>query len=228
MCGRFIFFEVDKIPDRFDAIVEKTFNFSPNYNISPGQDVPIIIKEEKFNKVKLMRWGLTPFWVKNLKEFKPFINIRKESFLTKPHFYRYLKNRRCLIPSNGFYEWKKEEKTKTPYLITLKDMEIFSFAGIFDIYKDEENEIMSFAIITTEPNNKIKKIHDRMPVILDKEREKMWLDYEYKDYDNLIKFLTPYPDDLLDVYEVSTLVNNPESNYKELILPYKKDKNNLF
>ncbi|HQN49343.1 MAG TPA: SOS response-associated peptidase, partial [Caldisericia bacterium] len=134
----------------------------------------------------------------------------------------------CLIPSNGFYEWKKEEKTKTPYLITLKDMEIFSFAGIFDIYKDEENEIMSFSIITTEPNNKIKKIHDRMPVILDKEREKIWLDYEYKGYDNLINFLTPFPDDLLDIFEVSNLVNNPENNFKELILPYKKDKNNLF
>jgi len=87
---------------------------------------------------------------------------------------------------------------------------------------------MSFAIITTEPNNKIKKIHDRMPVILDKEREKIWLDYEYKDYGNLINFLTPFPDDLLDIFEVSNLVNNPENNYKELILPYKKDKNNLF
>ena len=228
MCGRFIFFEIDKIPERFDAIIEKTFNFSPSYNISPGQDVPVIIKEEKFNKVKLMKWGLTPFWVKDLKEFKPFINLRKESFKEKPHFYRYLKNRRCIIPSNGFYEWKKELKTKTPYFISLKDESLFSFAGIYDIYKDEEREIISFAIITTKPNDKIKEIHDRMPVILDKEKEKIWLDNNYQEYDNLINFLKPFPDDLINIFEVSTLVNNPENNFKELILPYKKDKNSLF
>lgn len=227
MCGRFIFFEVDKIESRFDAIIEKTFNFSPSYNIAPGQDVPVIIKEEKFNKVKLMKWGLTPFWVKNLNEFKPFINVRKESFETKPHFYKYLKNKRCIIPSNGFYEWKKDEKRKIPYFISLLNQELFSFAGIYDIYKDKDNEIISFAIITTEPNGYIKEIHDRMPVILDKENEKIWLDNEYSDYENLIDLLKPFNENLMNIYEVSTSVNNPENNFKELILPYKR-KDSLF
>lgn len=228
MCGRFIFFEVDKIESRFDAIIEKTFNFSPSYNIAPGQDVPVIIRKEKFNKVELMKWGLTPFWVKDLKEFKPFINVRKESFLTKPHFFKYLKNKRCLIPSNGFYEWKKEEKSKTPYFISLKNQELFAFAGIYDIYKSEEKEIVSFAIITTEPNSEIKEIHDRMPVILNKENEDIWLNNEYNNYDNLINLLNPFPENLMNIYEISTSVNNPKNNYKELILPYKKDKNLLF
>lgn len=227
MCGRFIFFEVDKIETRFDAIIEKTFNFSPSYNIAPGQDVPVIIREEKFNKVKLMKWGLTPFWVKNLDEFKPFINIRRESFSSKRHFYKYLKNNRCIIPSNGFYEWKKEGKRKIPYFISLLNQELFSFAGIYDIYKDKDNEITSFAIITTEPNAYIKEIHDRMPVILDKENEKVWLDNEYNVYENLINLLKPFPESLMNIYEVSTSVNNPKNNFKELILPYKR-KDNLF
>lgn len=227
MCGRFIFFEVDKIESRFNAIIEKTFNFSPSYNIAPGQDVPVIIREEKLNKVKLMKWGLTPFWVKNLNEFKPFINVRKESFESKPHFYKYLKNKRCIIPSNGFYEWKKDEKRKIPYFISLLNQELFSFAGIYDIYKDEYKEITSFAIITTEPNANIKEIHDRMPVILDKENEKIWLDNEYEIYENLINLLKPFNENLINIYEVSTSVNNPENNYKELILPYKR-KDSLF
>ncbi|MGQ9845614.1 MAG: SOS response-associated peptidase [Caldisericia bacterium] len=227
MCGRFIFFEVDKIESRFDAIIEKTFNFSPSYNIAPGQDLPVIIKEEKLNKVKFMKWGLTPFWVKNLNEFKPFINVRKESFETKPHFYKYLKNKRCIIPSNGFYEWKKDEKRKIPYFISLLNQELFSFAGIYDIYKDKDKEITTFAIITTEPNGYIKEIHDRMPVILDKENEKIWLDNEYSDYDNLIDLLKPFNENLMNIYEVSTSVNSPENNFKELILPYKR-KDSLF
>lgn len=227
MCGRFIFFEVDKIESRFDAIIEKTFNFSPSYNIAPGQDIPVIIREEKLNKVKLMKWGLTPFWVKNLNEFKPFINVRKESFESKPHFYKYLKNKRCIIPSNGFYEWKKDEKRKIPYFISLLNQELFSFAGIYDIYKDKDNEIISFAIITTEPNAYIKEIHDRMPVILDKENEKIWLDNEYSNYENLLNLLKPFNENLINIYEVSTSVNNPENNFKELILPYKR-KNSLF
>lgn len=228
MCGRFIFFEVDKVSSRFDAEIEKTFNFSPSYNIAPGQDVPIIVREEKFNKVYLMRWGLIPSWVKNLNEFKPFINVRRESFSTKPYFFKYLKEKRCIVPSNGFYEWKKEGNKKVPYFITIKDSEPFSFAGIFDVYKEDDIKIKTFAIITTEPNEKIKEIHNRMPVILDKEKEKIWLDYNLKEFDKLIKILEPYPEEYINLHEISPLVNNPENNFKELILPYKSDRKSLF
>lgn len=188
----------------------------------------MIIKEENFNKVKLMKWGLIPHWVKNLDEFKPFINIRSDSLLTKPNFYNFLINRRCIVPSNGFYEWKKVKKTKIPYFISIENNRLFSFAGIYDIYKNNEREILSFAIITTEPNEKIKQIHERMPVILDREGEKAWLDTGYENHKNLIKFFKPFPEDLMNIFEISNLVNNPENNFEELILPYKKEKGELF
>lgn len=163
--------------------------------------------------------------MKNKESLKPLINLRDDTLLNKENFSFYLKNNRCIIPANGFYEWKEENKTKKPYLIFLKNFKIFSFAGIFNVAQIDGEIIKTFAIITTEPNEKIKNIHNRMPVILKKEDENIWLDNNLKDLNELKKFIKPYPDEEIDLYEVSPLVNNPDNKFEELILPFKKDRN---
>lgn len=220
MCGRFIFFEVDKIEERFDITIDKNLNLKPSYNIAPSEETLLIFNESGLKKASLFKWGFIPSWAKDSKNIKPLINLRDDTLLNKETFSFYLKNRRCLIPANGFYEWKEENGSKKPYLFYLKDFSLFSFAGIYNIFNDED--LKTFAIITTEPNEKVKKIHNRMPVILKKEYEKLWIDSEINDLNFLKKFLAPYPDDEMCFYEVSPIVNNAENKFKEVILPYKK------
>lgn len=124
----------------------------------------------------MMKWGLVPFWAKDLKIGNRMINARAETLDRKPSFRHFLKSKRCLVPSSGFYEWKRVGKSKVPHYIKLKKREIFSFAGLYDIWRDGEgNEHKTFTIITTEPNGTLKPIHDRMPVILRQECEEAWL-----------------------------------------------------
>ncbi len=223
MCGRFIFFEVDKIEYRFDIVLDKGLNFKPSFNIAPSEETLVIINENSKKRVDLFKWGFIPSWMKNKENLKPLINLRDDTLLNKENFSFYLKNNRCIIPANGFYEWKEENKTKKPYLIFLKDFKIFTFAGIYNIVQINDEIIKTFAIITTEPNEKIKNIHNRMPVILKKEDEDIWLDNNLKDLNELKKFIKPYPDEEIDFYKVSLLVNNPGNKFKELIIPYNKN-----
>lgn len=225
MCGRFIFFEIDKIEDRFDVILDKSLNFKPSYNIAPSEETLIIFNENNKRRADLFKWGFIPSWMRDKENLKPLINLRDDTLLNKESFSFYLKNNRCVIPANGFYEWKEENGVKKPYLIFLKDFSLFSFAGIFNKIKLNGEEIKSFAIITTEPNEKIKNIHNRMPVILKKEYEDFWLNNNLKDLNKIKNFLKPYPDVEIDFYEVSPFVNNPENKFKELIIPYNINKN---
>ena len=168
----------------------------------------------------MMRWGFVPFWAKDPKIGNRLINARAETVATKQAFRVSFKRRRCLVPTTGFYEWKKSNDSKTPYYVHLKNDDLFAFAGIYDRWKDSDgNELLSFAIITTDANSLMKRIHNRMPVMLEREDEETWLKEGVLDDEELAEILTPYPSGEMETYLVSKAVNNPRNESEELIRP---------
>lgn len=220
MCGRFLLVDIEKISERFNVQIQSS-NLRKRYNISPGQPVQIIFQESS-NKMEEMKWGLIPHWAKDPSMGNRMINARSDSLLEKPSFRESLIKRRCLVPANGFYEWKKLGIEKVPYLIHLKGFSLFAFAGLYDIWRDENgNIIKSFTIITTNANSFMKEIHDRMPVILKKEDEEIWVNKNERDIKKLINLLKPYPSEEMYAYPVSKKVNNPNYDSEDLIKPYR-------
>lgn len=192
-------------------------DFKGNYNASPGQNI-LIRKNESPDRLTYAKWGLIPFWAKDPSIGNKMINARAETISEKSSFKNAFNKRRCLIPAGGFYEWKKEEsaKRKTPYFIFLKDRSLFYFAGLWEKWKNSQGEtIETTTIITTKPNEMMKDLHHRMPVILEKENALNWLSKENKD--NLLNLLNPIDASLLDAYIVSTMVNSPSNNSASLI-----------
>lgn len=221
MCGRFtIFAEFDDIIDRFDieaAIQSK--DYSPNYNVAPSHSVLSVINDGTKNRLGYLKWGLIPPWSKDEKIGYKMINARAETLTEKPSYRTAYKKRRCLIIADSFYEWKRHnDKTKTPMRIKLKTNELFGMAGLWESWESPSgNKIFSCTVITTTPNEMVKDIHDRMPVILKPEDEKVWLDPTINDTGDLNDFLKPLPEELMDAFEVSTLVNSPKNNSPNLI-----------
>ena len=215
MCGRFaLYSSVQAIVD-YAKILNRMQELNPNYNVAPGQRIPVIINKQDGKYFDIFQWGLIPFWAKDPKIGYKMINSRAETIAEKPSFKYAFKRRRCLIPANGFYEWRK--KDKQPFYIHLKDRELFTFAGIWENWKSPEGmNIKTCSIITTESNEFMQPIHHRMPVILDREKEFDWISDKMEDSKMLLPFLKPYEKNML-VYEISKEVNSPRNNYKELI-----------
>lgn len=215
MCGRYQLSVREKdISIRFHVEVYERL-YRPSYNCAPSQNLAVISNEEP-GKLSFYRWGLIPFWAKDPKTGYRMINAKAETINEKASFKNPFRRRRCLVLSNGFYEWKKHEKEKIPYRIFLRNVELFSMAGIWDKWKDAEGrEVRSFSIITTSPNDLMKKVHDRMPVILTREDEIKWL--EESDTGKLQDLLKPYNGSDLDMYQISTLVNSPRNNVPEIV-----------
>ena len=178
MCGRYSLNLDQNYYNRFE-VVNKLTSFPKNTQVSPGQVEPIILKQEGLTLVWTMKWGLIPFWAKDRAVGNKMFNVRAESLVTKIGFRKSFTTKRCLVPSNGFYEWKTENGKKNPYFIQVEDRPFFAFAGIYDLWEEPVSgrEVYSFAIITTEPNSVIKTLHNRMPVILRPQQEKVWLDH---------------------------------------------------
>lgn len=199
MCGRY---QVDTNRESLEKRygVELSSSFKSNYNVAPSQRMPVIREDA----AEIKEWGL-PLKFGD-KVFKKLINVRDDS-LKKPWAKRYLKGQRCLIPSTGFYEWKRSGASKTPYYIGLPDHSLFSFAGVFD----ED----TYAIITTNANKDMKKVHDRMPVILTKEEEKKWINPDISEEEHVMELVHPYGSEL-EIYPVSPAVNNPRNNDKSV------------
>ena len=184
MCGRFTLKTLpDQIEARFGAKFNERDKYKQNLNISPTQTVPVI-PDYRPDEIIWMRWGIVPGWWKGSKT--GLINIRSESLRTKKVFNKMFAEQRCIIPADGFYEWSDEVGQKIPYLFSRSDAEIFSFAGLW--FKNESG--LSVAIITCEPNNLVKKVHDRMPCILKQQDEKEWLNQRIAK-NNLEDFLKP-------------------------------------
>ena len=214
MCGRFALYSSFQAIKDYADLLNDNNEIEANYNVAPGQEIPILINNNQQNVLRLCKWGLIPFWAKDENIGNKLINTRSETIAEKPSFKYAFQRRRCLIPANGFYEWKKENKQ--PYYITLQNRELFSFAGIWEIWKSPAGkQIYSCSIITTLPNEKLTSIHHRMPVILKKEQEKNWLLLD--DQTLLLKLLISYPKEETLFHPVSLEVNSAKNNYPELI-----------
>jgi len=215
MCGRFSFSPKEiYIEERFDIEIEEGI-YNPRYNCAPTQNLAVISNSDP-GRLNWFRWGLIPFWAKDISIGNKMINARAETITEKASFKNPFKRKRCLVLSDGFFEWKKEENGKVPYRIIMKDGGLFAMAGIWDSWKDiDDKKINSFAIITTSPNELMENIHNRMPVILQPEMEKPWL--MNNDPVELLSFLKPYPAELMEAFPVSKLVNSPANDIPEVL-----------
>ena len=217
MCGRYTIIDIDKINYYFDlSLLQLPSNLIPRYNAAPGQALPIIIRKRK-NELHFMKWGLIPHWANNPKIGYKMINARSETLFQKPSFKIPIQKQRCLIPASGFYEWQKQGKEKIPYYIHLKNRPLFSFAGIYDIWKDKDGkEIKTYSIITTEANKLIQNIHPRMPVILEKDSENDWLNESFN-VNNIPDIIKPFPESDIEYYKIIQKINSSKTDSNDLI-----------
>ena len=216
MCGRFNLVGPGNLQFRF-ATQNELPGLPPRYNIAPGQQVVIITNHRE---MQLVRWGLLPHWAKEAKFGGKTINARAESVATKPSYRGPFRYRRCLIPATGFYEWLTTPEGKIPYHIRLKSEEVFGMAGLYDSWTDAEgNELRTCAIITTEANELMAPIHNRMPVIIRPEDEALWLDAGVTDPERLQPLLVPYSAGEMAAFLVSTAINRPANDSEEVLRP---------
>lgn len=224
MCGRFT--QKSERPDIQLEFYIQGWNAEPavSYNIAPSQKAGVIFRDDGKNVYDEFEWGLIPHWAKERKSSYSMINARAETVHQKPAYKYSFRHRRCLIPASGYYEWKHAGKIKIPFYIFLKQEPLFSFAGLYDEWgQDEREKARTFTIITTEANELIAGIHDkkRMPVIIPRKDRDSWLDVDAPDYNekNLLGLLKPFETKMMDAYEVSTLVNSPANNSPACIEP---------
>jgi len=216
LCGRFTLSTDIKTLINVFQLKEDIFDYIPRYNIAPGQDIHVIIREEDSRKLRLMKWGLIPGWAREAKIGYKMINARFETIDTKPAYKGPFQHRRCLIPADGFYEWSKKDKTRKPFRITLPGGILFAFAGIWDRWiSPQGNIVYSCSLITAPANEYLKEIHERMPVILDREQDyETWL--APADTSTLKGLLGTYRGKM-EIYPVSSLVNSPKYDHPGLI-----------
>jgi putative SOS response-associated peptidase YedK len=216
MCGRYTVVPKVKGNSRVAKLVEKKLK-AGHYNAAPSQALPVVTNQQP-DELQFFSWGLQPFWAKDVKSVKRSINARAETLAEKVSFRNLLKSKRCLVPADGFFEWQATPQGKVPHRIMLKSENTFSFAGLWDVWADKETgEVLhTFSIITTEANDLVKPIHDRMPVILSPEAEELWLD-DHETQEELLSLLRPYEAGKMKAYTVSPLVNSPLKNVPEVI-----------
>lgn len=194
MCGRFVLVtDLTKIMKEF-AIGNRVSAFQPNWNISPGQYVHAVVQQDGKNILESFLWGLIPPWAKDSSIGNKMFNARAETIAEKPSFKNAFQRRRCLIPADGFYEWQKLGKMKKPFRFSLKLEKPFALAGLYETWiSPEKKKINTCTIITTEPNELMQSIHNRMPVIVRKELEGFWIDPGNNNKEGLLAVLKPYP-----------------------------------
>ena len=211
MCGRYSQSKAkqDELKKRF-GLKNVPADIKPLFNIAPQQNVPVVLNETP-DSMSFARWGLIPSWAKEIKTPYSMINARAETITEKSSYRSLIKKRRCLIIASSFFEWKKTNGQKQPYRILLKNEGLFAFAGLWDRWEGGGQSITSCSIITTAPNSLMREIHDRMPMILPAEQEKLWLSGNIN-IDDILALLKPCDEKLLKAHKVSTLVNSPLNN----------------
>lgn len=220
MCGRFDIHSAIELIAKIFQIDSITFDIRPSYNVAPTQDIPIVISDGKKNILLVSHWGFLPFWAKEKKTAYSMINARAEGVDTNKSYKDAFINHRCLIPADGFYEWLKQDKVKIPYYNRLKSKNPMGFAGLYNNWKSPEGEIIcTSTIVTTDANELMKPIHNRMPVILHQDDFKLWLNPNEHDKDVLMPILKPFPSEELEVYRVTPKVNSFKFNKSENIEP---------
>jgi putative SOS response-associated peptidase YedK len=214
MCGRFTLrTPLHLLMRQFNLSAQAEWQLSLRYNIAPTQDIAVIVKTDSGRELNQMRWGLIPSWSKDPKSGPPLFNARSETAGEKPTFRSAMRHRRCLIPADGFYEWKKEGKQKLPIYIRRPDEQPFAFAGLWEQWNDVE----SCTILTTAANGLMQPFHDRMPVILSPNDYNVWLDPKLDDPNKLNYLFEPFPDSELIAYPVNPVVNNARHDAADCI-----------
>jgi putative SOS response-associated peptidase YedK len=222
MCGRYRLSRRKQLVEEYFDSVSDEPDWTPRYNIAPTQPVPVIRQnpKEPIRELSLMRWGLIPSWSNDPSGAAKMINARSETVGTKRAFRDALKSRRCLIPTDAFYEWKRYGKTKQPYCFEVNDGALFAFAGLWDRWKDPSGQwIKSCSILTTTPNAVTASVHDRMPVILNPDCYDLWLDPGMLDVRVVSDMLKPYDARMMRSYPVGTRVNHVANDDKECCMP---------
>ena len=224
MCGRYVSSSSATVLESYLAIDEvKAEPLDESYNVAPTDEVYAVVERDQKRLLGTMKWGLVPWFSKDPKTGAKMINARAESVPTKPAFRRAFEKRRCLIPADGFYEWKKPEDggKKIPYFIHGTDGRPIVFAGLWEVWRESEDSepLRTCTIITTSANDLLRSIHDRMPVVLPPERWEEWLDPTNDDLDGLRGLMVPAPNDLLELYPISTKVNSVRNDGPELLEP---------
>jgi len=220
MCGRFtLTTDTQKLTETF-AQFEPPPQITPRFNIAPSQPVAVVANNSQ-NKIDFFVWGLIPSWAKDPKIGNRMINARSETLAEKPSFRAAYRRRRCLVLADGFYEWRKNpDKSKTPIYIQLEGQTPFAFAGLWEYWQSPHgDEILSCTIITTQPNQFMADIHNRMPVILPRQAYEQWLDPAEQPPERLQPLLKPYPAEEMTAYPVSRTVNNPRNDTPACIVP---------
>jgi len=223
MCGRYtVTVTMEELMLHF-MLGNATILYSPRYNIAPGQWVPAIIGGHSADDRRLgeLRWGLVPHWSAEEKSGPQPINLRAETVAEKPAFQRLLTRKRCLIPADGFYEWKKQGSgDKQPVRFIMKDRSLFGMAALYDTWQQPDGgKLHTCTIITTAPNRLVAEVHNRMPVILPREAESLWFDRTATDSRALVPLLTPFPEERMDAYEVDRKVGNSRYDEADCIEP---------
>jgi len=221
VCGRFFLIgKGGEIADHFS--LEESPIPDPRYNISPGQVAAVVRREPddpSRRGISFLTWGLIPSWSKGARP-KPFINARSETVREKPAFRGAFHSRRCLMPASGFFEWSSSGKTRTPYVFQLSRRRLMAFGALWERWMNDRGEVIeSCAVLTTQANELVSRVHDRMPVLVDREDFSPWLNSGYLDSDFFDKVFHPFPAVKMECYPVSTYVNNPHREGPECIAP---------
>ena len=210
MCGRYRLSRRKEYLAKHFGVDPGEMDWEPRYNIAPTQLVPVLRQDRKepVRHASMMRWGFIPYWAKDPSIGARTINARAETAATRPAFRESLERRRCLIPADGFYEWKRSGKTKQPFCFEVEDGELFAFAALWDRWRSPDgNLVESCTILTTTPNRLLTDIHDRMPVILPPDNYDLWLDPGMTHKASAVDLLRPYDATLMNGYPVSARVN---------------------
>lgn len=225
MCGRF---SISVTKAELLEYIQSEYEISeigddillPRYNVAPSQKILSIINDGKKNRIGLIKWGLVPSFAKDASIGNRMINAKSETIVEKPSFTPSLKNKRCVILADGFYEWDRQGKTKTPMRFVLGGQKLFPMAGLWSTFvKPDGSKLFTCAIITTHANGIVSPFHDRMPVILDSKSQSLWLNPAITDPLVLQSLLLPYDESRMRMYEVSRTVNNANSDTVECIHP---------
>jgi len=218
MCGRYRFSRRKQLVEEYFVSQSDECDWEPRYNVSPTQPVAVIRQNPKqaIRELAFMRWGLIPSWAKDSSGAARMINARSETASTKPAFAEALKLRRCLIPADGFYEWKRTGTSKQPFCFEVNEGELFAFAGLWEGWKDKSGAwLKTCTILTTTPNAVTSAVHDRMPVILDRDSYDLWLDPWMRNVDEVSALLKPYDAHQMRSYPVSNRINHVANDDEE-------------
>jgi putative SOS response-associated peptidase YedK len=228
MCGRFARYGLSRELERYFNALPLPFEIQPSYNVAPTQEIPVALRLEDARHIKKRHWGLVPFWAKDTSIGSRMINARVETLSSNPAFKAALKHRRCLVPANGFYEWKGKAGNKQPFYICRPSGEPLAFAGLYETWEEKQAPpgaapYNSCTIITMEACDPVKEIHHRMPLILKPEAFEAWLDPGNREIVKIEKLLkTAYVKDL-EIRPVSRFVNRVENNSRECMEPVEKN-----